>query len=193
MAETSADTHGAEATADAVHGAADAGAHGAHGGEAASFPPFDSSLFASQLIWFAITFGALYFIVSRYILPTVSGVLARRASAISSDLELAAQKSAAAEDARTTMERASAKARADARAMIEAARADVQAKLSAEQDAADRRLAAKIEAAETEVAAARAKAMAEAPGIAEALARDIADKFVPTNASAPRQRAAGEA
>jgi F-type H+-transporting ATPase subunit b len=181
--------------ADAAHGA-DAAAHGAdaaaHGAEAGgAFPPFDASLFSSQLIWFFATFIALYFVVSRFVIPTVGGVLTKRAGAIAGDLDLAAQKSAAADEARASMEKAVAKARADARAMVEAARADVMAKLGAEQEAAEARLAAKIEAAEAKVNEARAKALAEVPALAQNLAREIADKLTPANA--PRQRVAGEA
>lgn len=176
MADPAATPH----ASDAAHGADAAHAAAAHGGEhAASFPPFDTSLFPSQLLWFAITFAALYYIVSKFIIPSVSGVQAKRAGVISSDLDTASQKSAAAEHAREAMEKASAKARADARAMIDDARADVQAKLSAEQESAEQRLAAKIEAAEKQVNDARAKALAEIPAIADALARDIADKLVP--------------
>ncbi len=83
MANTAADTH----AADAAHGAVDAthaadAAHGAAaGGEhAASFPPFDASLFSSQLIWFAITFALLYYIVSRHILPNIASVVDKRAA-----------------------------------------------------------------------------------------------------------------
>jgi F-type H+-transporting ATPase subunit b len=174
--------------ADAAHGA-DAAAHGAEAGGA--FPPFDAALFSSQLIWFVLTFALLYFVVSRFVIPTVGGVLTKRAGAIASDLDLAAQKSAAADEARAAMEKAVAKARADARAMIEAARADVTAKLGAEQEAAETRLVAKVEAAEAKVNEARAKALAEVPALADTLARDIADKLLAANA--PRQRAAGEA
>lgn len=183
---------------EAAHGAADA-AHGAdaaaaHGGEHAAgvFPPFDASTFGTQLFWFALTFGALYLLLNYVVLPQISGVLAKRAGTISSDLDQAAQKSAAAEQARVDMEKAVAKARAEARAMVDAARADVTAKLTAEQEAAEQRLAAKIAAEETKVDAARKKALADVPGIADALARDIADKLAPAGASAPRQRVAGE-
>lgn len=180
-----------QATTEAAHGAADAAAHG---GEAAAFPPFDATLFASQIIWFVITFATLYFILSRFVLPQIASVLAKRAGTIQSDLDEAAQKSAAAEQARVDMERAVAKARADGRAMVEAARADVTAKLAADQEAAEKRLATKIAEAEAKVDVARKKALAEVPAIAEALARDIAEKLAPANAgSAPRQRVAGEA
>jgi F-type H+-transporting ATPase subunit b len=180
------------AATDAAHGAADAAA--AHGAEGGTFPPFDATTFASQLFWFVITFGALYFVLSRIVLPQITRVLAKRAGTIQSDLDEATQKSAAAEKARVDMERAIAKARADARALIDAARADVTAKLTAEQEAAETRLTTKIAAAEAKVDAERTKALAEVPAIAEALARDIADKFAPTgSAPAPRARVAGDA
>lgn len=188
MAAETVDPH---AATEAARGAADAAAHG---GEASgAFPPFDATLFASQLFWFVITFGALYLVLSRVVLPQIAGVQAKRAGTIKSDLDEAAQKSAAAEQARVDMEKAVAKARADARAMVDAARADVTAKLTAEQEAAEQRLAKKIAEAEAKVDAERKKALAEVPGIAEALARDIAEKIAPANANAPRQRVAGEA
>lgn len=191
-----AETVDPNAVTDAGHGAAEAAANGAAaGGQEASgsFPPFDVTLFASQLFWFALTFGALYLILSRVVLPQIAAVLAKRAGTIKSDLDEAAQKSAAAEQARVDMEKAVAKARADARAMVDAARADVTAKLTAEQGAAEERLAKKIAEAEAKVDGERKKALAEVPAIAEALARDIADKIAPANANAPRQRVAGEA
>jgi F-type H+-transporting ATPase subunit b len=171
-----------EAPHESVAHTADAAAHGGEHGAAAAFPPFDASLFASQLVWFAITFIALYFIVSRFILPKVSTVLAQRAATVKGDLDAAAIQGAAAEDARAAMEKATAKARADARAMVDAARADVQAKLNAEQEQAETRLAARIQGAEAKVNEARAKALGEVPALAETLARDIADKLAPARA-----------
>lgn len=170
-------------TADAAHGAEGAGA----------FPPFDATLFSSQLIWFAVTFFALYLVVSRFVIPRVGSVMERRAGTVAGDLDQAAQKSAAAEEARANMERAIAKARADGRAMVEAARADIAAKLGAEQVAAETRLAARIAEAEGKVDAARQKALAEVPALAETLAREIADKLAPAATTAPRQRVAGDA
>ncbi len=161
--------------------AADATAAGEHAAGGA-FPPFDATLFASQLFWFALTFGSLYFIVSRFVLPKVASVLAQRAATVKGDLDAAAIQSAAAEDARAAMERGAAKARNDARAMIEKARADMQAKLTAEQESAEARLATRIRAAEAKVDAERAKALAEIPAIAANLAREIADKLAPMGA-----------
>ena len=156
--------------------AAQAAAHGAEEASGA-FPPFDATLFPSQFVWFAITFFALYLVLARVVLPSVSSVLARRAATIKGDLDAAAIQSAAADDARATMERATAKARADARAMIDKARVDMQARLAAEQEQAEERLVERIRVEEAKVAAERAKALSEVPAIAGALAREIADKF----------------
>lgn len=169
--------HGAEAgqvAEAATHGAETAGEHA--GG---AFPPFDASLFASQLVWFAITFGVLYFIVARFVLPSVASVLERRAGQLASDREGAAAKTAQAEAARTAMERATAKARSDARKMIDDMRAEVQAKLGAEQAEAEARLAKRAEESNAKIAAARAAAMAEIPALAQSLGRDIADRLAP--------------
>ena len=40
-----------------------------------SFPPFDPSHFTSELIWLAITFGALYMLMSRVALPRVANLI----------------------------------------------------------------------------------------------------------------------
>lgn len=171
-------------------------AEAAHGAEAATpFPPFDASLFPSQLFWFALSFIALYLVMSRLVLPKIGGALATRAGTIGGDLSAAAQKSAEADAAKAAMEKAVAKARADARAMVDAARAEAQAKLNAEREAAEGRIAARIQSAEAGVETARQKALGEVPALAEGLARDIADRIAPRGAEpSPRVRmAAGDA
>jgi F-type H+-transporting ATPase subunit b len=63
----------------------------APGGAKPQFPPFNSETFASQLIWFAITFVLLYVLMSRIALPRVGAIVAARADRIARDLA-AAQK-----------------------------------------------------------------------------------------------------
>ena len=71
------------------HGNAKAGAHteaegGQHGG--GTFPPFNSSTFASQLVSLVVFFVALYIIVSRVALPRVGAVIDARQNKIEGDL-----------------------------------------------------------------------------------------------------------
>ena len=53
------------------------------------FPPFDSSTFPSQLLWFALTFALLYYLMSKVALPRIAGILEDRRDRIASDLDLA--------------------------------------------------------------------------------------------------------
>ena len=162
-----------------------------------AFPPFDPTLFPSQLFWFALTFGALYFIMAFVALPKVGVVLEHRALKLRTDRENAAAKTAAAEDAKAAMEKAIAKARADARALIEDMRASTLAELGAEQAQAEARLAERADEAAAKINAARAKAIAEVDAIAKTLALDMVEKLAPASTEptpprAPVRMAEGE-
>ncbi len=63
---------------------------GHEAGGHANFPPFDSSTFPSQLLWLAITFGALYYVMSKIALPKVGAVIENRKARIAKDLNDAA-------------------------------------------------------------------------------------------------------
>ncbi|MEP1881060.1 MAG: ATP F0F1 synthase subunit B, partial [Roseibium sp.] len=56
---------------------------GEHG---AGFPPFDSSTFASQILWLAITFGLFYWIMKNVAVPRIAGILEDRKDRIAGDL-----------------------------------------------------------------------------------------------------------
>lgn len=176
--------HGAAIHPEATHGAAEAAAHGAeaaaHGGEhAATFPPFDPTLFASQLVWFAISFGVLYVVLATWALPAVQRVLDKRAAALKGDLESAARESAAAEAAHKEMERVSAAARADARKLVEDVRVKAQADLAAEQAVSDKALAEQLSVAEARIAETRRGALTQVSGLADDLAKEIVARLAP--------------
>ena len=69
---------------EAAEAAGEHGEHAAAGG--ASFPPFDPALFSSQLFWFAIAFGALFYVMKNIALPGVEETLSKRKNAIEADL-----------------------------------------------------------------------------------------------------------
>ncbi|MGL4441912.1 MAG: F0F1 ATP synthase subunit B', partial [Bosea sp. (in: a-proteobacteria)] len=54
------------------------------------FPPFKTETFASQLLWLAIFFGLLYWLVSKVFAPRLTEVIEGRASRIAKDLDEAA-------------------------------------------------------------------------------------------------------
>ncbi|HVZ99044.1 MAG TPA: hypothetical protein VG841_01880 [Caulobacterales bacterium] len=151
----------------------------AHGAEGAAFPPFDLTLYPSQIFWFAVSFGLLYFVMARFVLPKVSGVVETREVTVKGDLDAAAVNSAEADKTRAASDEAIAKARAEGRATVERRRAEVQAELNAEQEKADKAIADRIAAAEARIGAARAKALAEVDGLANELAASIVAKIAP--------------
>ena len=82
----------------------------AAGGEAeGGFPPFNAATFAGQLFWLAVTFGTLYYLMSRVALPRVGAIIAEREATIESALSQASKAQAAAETEAQALELALAK------------------------------------------------------------------------------------
>src|SRR3954452_10948712 len=80
--------------------------------EKVPFPPFDPTHFASQLLWFAITFIAFYFIIARVAIPRIASILSERRNRIQGDLGEAEKAKGQADAAGLAYEKALAEARA---------------------------------------------------------------------------------
>src|SRR5262245_46735413 len=90
--------------------------------EHTAFPPFDASTFASQLLWFAITFGILYYLLAKVALPRIAGILESRRDRIAADLDQAEGLKRDSEAAAAAYEKALADARGRAGTIAGAAR-----------------------------------------------------------------------
>ena len=147
---------------------------GHEGGAASTFPPFDSSTFPSQILWFFIAFGVLYWYMSKRALPEIAKVIENRKARIARDLDDATAMQQKADAAAAAHEKTLAEARAKAQAMAQAARDQLAAEAEAKRKALESELAAKIAEAERQIAATRAQAMTN---VAE-IARDAAGAIV---------------
>lgn len=163
-APTANPTHGATATTQAHGGAAD------HGG---AFPPFDSTHFASQLIWLAITFGLLYALMSRVALPRVGRILENRGARIASDVEAAKAAQTQAQNAQTAHEKTLLEARTKAQEMGQETHRALAAAADAERKALEADLNAKMADADAKIAATKAQAMTNVDSIAKDAAAAI--------------------
>ena len=117
------------------------------GGHSAAFPPFDSSTFASQILWLAITFGLFYVLMAKVALPRIGGILEARHDKIAADLEEANRLKADSEAAGAAYETALAAARKKAHDIASETRAALTASIDAERHSAEEKLAAEIAAA----------------------------------------------
>ncbi|BAF90260.1 ATP synthase subunit B precursor [Azorhizobium caulinodans ORS 571] len=156
---------GAPAHPPAAHGA-EAGHGEAAGGEHGGFPPFKPQHFASQLIWLIVSFGALYFLMSRVTLPRIGRILEERHDRIAKDLEEARLRQAESEAAQAAYEKALTEARGKANAIAGEARARLAAETDANRKSLEENLNAKLADAERRIASTKATALSHVRGIA---------------------------
>ena len=143
-----------------------------------NFPPFDSSTFPSQLLWFALIFGAMYYYLSQRYLPAVGGVIEARRARIAKDIDEATALQAKADAAAAEHEKALAKARADAQATAQGARDRIAAETDAKRKALEDQLAAKMATAEASIAQSRAAAMTNVSAIAKDATGAIVERLI---------------
>lgn len=148
------------------------------------FPPFDPATFAPQLIWLAITFGALYLLMSRVALPRVKNILETRAAKIASDLDAAAAAKVKADEAGVAYDKTLADAKSRAQAMAQDTHAKLAAETDAQRHALEAELNGKLAAAEAQIAEMKTKAMSNVEGIAKDAAAAIVQQITgkPANA-----------
>ncbi len=138
-----------------------------HGGDHSGvFPPFDPASFGGQLLWLAITFGALYLLMSRVALPRIGGILEMRQARIDGDLAEAALLQAQADAALKEYETSLASARQNARTIAEATRESIKAETDGRRKTVEADLQAQLKTAETSITASKTTALANVGAIA---------------------------
>lgn len=145
--------------------------------EGGAFPPFDSSTFAGQLFWLAITFGTLYLLMSRIALPRIAAVMAEREGTIESALSAAAAAQKAAEVEAQALETALAKAKTNAQVIAQEARTKSGKEIDAKRQVVETDLTARMVAAEASIMATKTKAMANVEEIAREAASAMIEKL----------------
>lgn len=136
-------------------------------------PQLDTSTWPPQLFWLAISFGLLYFVVSRFIIPRIGGIITERKNTIDADLSAA---TSAKSDSVAAL-KAYEVSLADARNKAVAVGVENRNKLGADADAArhklDAELSGKATAADKAIQAAKAKAIGAIAAVTEEIAAAI--------------------
>lgn len=155
-----------------------------------SFPPFDATTFASQLLWLAITFVALYALMSRLALPRVGGIIAARQNKIASDFAEAERLKSESEAALAAYEKMLAEARTSAQTIAGQTRDRLMAEADKSRKALEGKLNDKLAQAEKTIAATKDAAMANVHNIAVSAAAAIVERLI---GMAPNEKAVADA
>jgi len=158
-------------------------------------PQLNFADYPPQLIWLAVTFVALYLIVSRLALPRVGAALAAREAKLAGDLDRAEKLKAEAEATIAAYHKAIAEARAGSQAELKQAAAAMVAIASQREAAFAAEIGARTKAAENEIAAAKTAALADLRVVAGETARSLVARLSgsePDAAAVERALAAAE-
>jgi len=136
-------------------------------------PQLNFADYPPQLIWLAITFVALYLILSRLALPRVGAALAAREAKLTGDLDRAEKLKTEAEATIAAYHKAIAEARAAGQAELKQAGAAMVAMANEREAAFAAEIGARGKAAEDGIAAAKAAALADLRVVAGDTARSL--------------------
>ena len=138
-------------------------------------PQLDISLWPPQLVWLAISFALLYFIVSRIIIPRTGGVILHRKTHIAADLASAEKDKVDSQNALKSYEASLAAARAKASDVSIIARTKLNTETDAARTKIDAELAAKSVDSDKMIALSKSKALANIDEVAADIAAMIVD------------------
>jgi F-type H+-transporting ATPase subunit b len=133
--------------------------------------------FAPQLIWLAISFVALYFIMSRLALPEIGKVLEARKDRIADDLGEAARLRDATQEAMAHYEQALSAAKARAQAIARTSREAMAAEIGKQRSEIDAQIGGRMADAEARITSLKEAAVAHIGEIAVDTAEALVARF----------------
>ncbi len=146
-----------------------------HGGD---FPPFNPSLFPSQILWLIITFAVFYWIMKHVSMPRIGGILEDRRDRIAGDLAEADRLKQETDQAIADYEQAIAEARAKAQGIAQQTRDKLKAEDDARRAGVEADLAKKLEEADARISSIRSEAMAQVGDIAEETSSALVEALI---------------
>lgn len=136
-------------------------------------PQLHSPDFGPQIFWLALTFAALYWVMSRIALPRIGEVIEERRDRVQRDLAAAERLKGETDAALATYEQALTDARSSATSIARATRDDLAAEVDKERKTLEDELSKKLADAENAISATKAKALESVNDIASDTAADI--------------------
>jgi F-type H+-transporting ATPase subunit b len=148
------------------------------GGGKPPFPPFNKETFASQLVWLAIFFVALYLLMWKVAIPRIGGIVEARRGRIEGDIAEANRLKEQSDAALKAYEHSLADARGRAQALANETRERMNAEVEESRRKLEAALNAKLAEAERTIAQTKTAAMANVRGIAVDTAGAIVQRLI---------------
>jgi len=162
----------------------------AHAAESGGLPQFAFETWSSQIFWLILTFGILYFVLSKFILPRIGDGLTERSDRVADDLDAASRMQKEAEQAENAYDRALADAKAKAHNIADTTRKSVDAEIEKEVEAAEADFAAKQADADARIGKIKRAAMAKIDTVAKDTASALVEKLINTKPTAAQVKTA---
>lgn len=140
-------------------------------------PQLNPEWYASQLFWLVVCFFTLYYIMSRFIAPSIADILAKRQNKIDEYLNKATETKRRAEEALQKYHAALNEATKEANEALERTKKELDAQIVAKQNAMTLKLRKKVEEGEDKIRQSKEVAMDKVCDISEDLAKDIVKKI----------------
>ncbi|MGI9524214.1 MAG: F0F1 ATP synthase subunit B' [Hyphomicrobiaceae bacterium] len=145
---------------------------------------------APQLIWLALTFGVLYFVLSRVTLPRIASVIEERRDRIQRDIDEADRLKGETDASLAAYEQALAEAHGRANAIARDTRDKLAKEVDEERSKVEAELASKLTEAEARIFEMRSQAMAQVDEIATGAAGDVVRRLIGIDVSSEEVREA---
>jgi F-type H+-transporting ATPase subunit b len=139
-------------------------------------PQLEFSTYTPQLIWLAITFVVLYFLMAKLALPRIATALGNRQTKLEGDLARAERVKAEAETVLAAYEKAMTDARVKAQGLTGQAAADVAVEFAKREAAFAAELNTRTTEAEKRILATKDAALAETRAVAADLTQTVLRK-----------------
>ena len=146
--------------------------------ESVGMPQLDPEFWVSQIFWLIITFGFLYLVLSKLILPKISSNLELRKSQIQENIEAAEKQRENSESKLKEYEEIIFKSKIDAKNIIKIAREKAIKDISSKKEILDKQIDDEINDAEKEIETLRNVAVEKINKIAIETSSDILKKLI---------------
>jgi F-type H+-transporting ATPase subunit b len=149
-----------------------------------------ADVYASQLFWLVIFFGALFVIVGLGMVPKVQATIDSRDEKIAADLKAAEEARGAADALEEVYRTGIDKGRTEAGKLAAEAKADAARATEKSIAKADKAIAAKVDKAAAKIAEARTAALSQIEGVAAEAAQSMVERVAGLSVDSDAARAA---